>query len=291
MRQDRMTIPVNEGLARTRRRTLAGVTSRVLAVIAAAVVAGGTALPGVAVAEPEGDMSLANSPTLNLRTVGIDSTISLYGIEGQQTLSIPVQPGLVPTELVATLALPVNALGGTLEVSQDERIISRVPLPPDQAPITIPLAGARIVDNAVTVLLRSYLTLPEGYCVFDASNPLRLAGTEVRYTGQELAPATVADFLLSFVAQDLPQNLDIAVAEQGQACVALRSAVGVQVHAVHAGSAWSPRVDIDAANSLSTVPGIQVQAIGGGEFVAVYAAIAPTIANTFEIRSRQFLVQ
>lgn len=195
MRQDRMTIPVNEGLARTRRRTLAGVTSRVLAVIAAAVVAGGTALPGVAVAEPEGDMSLANSPTLNLRTVGIDSTISLYGIEGQQTLSIPVQPGLVPTELVATLALPVNALGGTLEVSQDERIISRVPLPPDQAPITIPLAGARIVDNAVTVLLRSYLTLPEGYCVFDASNPLRLAGTEVRYTGQELAPATVADFL------------------------------------------------------------------------------------------------
>ena len=69
--------------------------------VLAVVIAGGTALSGVAVAEPEGDMSLANSPTLSLRTVGIDSTISLYGIEGQQTLSIPVQPGLVPTELVA----------------------------------------------------------------------------------------------------------------------------------------------------------------------------------------------
>ena len=152
-------------------------------------------MPGVAVAEPEPDMSLANSPTLSLRTIGMDSTISLYGIEGQQTLSVPVPPGLVPAELVATVALPVNALGGTLEVSQDERIISRVPLPPDRAPITIPLDGARIVDNAVTVLLRSYLTLPEGYCVFDPSNPLRLVGTEVRYAGQELAPTTVADFL------------------------------------------------------------------------------------------------
>jgi hypothetical protein len=195
MTQDRMTISVNASLVRTQRHSLSRVTSRLLPLVAAVVVAGGTALPGVAGAEPEGDMSLANSPTLSLRTIGIDSTISLYGVEGQQTLSIPVQPGLVPTDLVATLALPVNALGGTLEVSQDERVISRVPLPPDQAPITIPLAGARIVDNAVTVLLRSYLTLPDGYCVFDASNPLRLVGTEVRYSGQELAPTTVADFL------------------------------------------------------------------------------------------------
>lgn len=159
------------------------------------LVAGVTALPGIAVAEPEDDMSLANSPTLSLRTIGLESTVSLYGIEGLQALSVPVQPGLVPAELVATVALPVNALGGTLEVSQGERIISRVPLPVDQTQIVIPLSGARIVDNAVTVLLRSYLTLPDGYCVFDASNPLRLIGTEVRYTGQELAPTTIADFL------------------------------------------------------------------------------------------------
>jgi hypothetical protein len=155
----------------------------------------GSAMPGVAGAAPEDDMSLANSPTLGLRTIGIESTIALYGVEGVQTLSVPVQPGLVPAELVATVALPVNALGGTLEVTQEERIISRVSLPPDQTVITIPLVGARIVDNAVTVLLRSYLDLPDGYCVFDASNPLRLVGTEVRFTGQELAPTTIADFL------------------------------------------------------------------------------------------------
>jgi hypothetical protein len=200
---------LNEGLTRAFPHSVSRVRSRILPLVAAVLVAGSTALPGVAVAEPESDMSLANSPTLSLRTIGIDSTIALYGIEGVQTLSVPVQPGLVPAELVATVALPVNALGGTVEISQGERIISRVPLPPDQTPITIPLAGARIVDNAVTVLIRSYLNLPEGYCVFDATNPLRLVGTEVRYTGQELAPTTIADFLppvLQRLTLSVPSN-------------------------------------------------------------------------------------
>lgn len=190
-----MTIQVNSAPTTMVPHHLAQMTSRLLPLLAAALVAGVSALSGVAAAEPEDAVSLANSPTLSLRTIGLDSTISLYGIEGQQSLSIPVQPGLVPAELVATVALPVNALGGTLEVSQDERIVARVPLPADQTPITIPLAGARVVDNAVTVLLRSYLSLPEGYCVFDATNPLRLVGTEVRYSGQEVAPRTIADFL------------------------------------------------------------------------------------------------
>ncbi len=195
MTQNRMTIQVNSAPVTKVARSLSQVASRVLPLLAAALVLGTSALSGVAVAEPEDAVSLANSPTFSLRTIGLDSTVSLYGIEGQQTLSIPVQPGLVPAELVATVSLPINALGGTLQVSQDDRIIARVPLPADQAPITIPLAGARVVDNAVTVLLRSYLSLPEGYCVFDATNPLRLVGTEVRYSGQELAPATIADFL------------------------------------------------------------------------------------------------
>ena len=195
MKQDRMTISVNAGHANALPHGCSRLTRRALPICAAVLFAAATALPGIAVAEPEGDMSLANSPTLGLRTIGVDSTIALYGVNGVQTLTLPVQPGLTPAELAATVAPPVNSLGGTLEVSQDERIISRVPLPQNQAPIAIPLTGARVVDNAVTVVLRSYLNLPEGYCVFGATNPLRLTGTEVRYTGQELAPATVADFL------------------------------------------------------------------------------------------------
>lgn len=220
--------------------------------VAAVVVAGGTILPGVAVAEPEREVSLADSPTLSLRTVGVDSTISLYGIEGRQTLSLPVQPGLVPTELVATLALPVNAAGGTLEVSQDERIISRVPLPSDQAPITIPLAGARIVDSAVTILLRSYLTVPDGYCVFDASNPLRLVGTEIRYSGQELAPTTVADFLppvlqrLTLAVPSNPSRAESdAAAHLATATVARYGPQRTEIDIISADGVLSPPVPLE----------------------------------------------
>ncbi|WP_228032177.1 cellulose biosynthesis cyclic di-GMP-binding regulatory protein BcsB [Mycolicibacterium sp. P9-22] len=226
--------------------------SRLLPMVAAVVVAGGTILPGVAVAEPEREVSLADSPTLSLRTVGVDSTISLYGIEGRQTLSLPVQPGLVPTELVATLALPVNAAGGTLEVSQDERIISRVPLPSDQAPITIPLAGARIVDSAVTILLRSYLTVPDGYCVFDASNPLRLVGTEIRYSGQELAPTTVADFLppvlqrLTLAVPSNPSRAESdAAAHLATATVARYGPQRTEIDIISADGVLSPPVPLE----------------------------------------------
>ncbi len=170
-------------------------TARPFSLIAAVLVVAVAPFSGVASAEPEGDTSLANSPSLSLRTLGGDPTIALYGVEGVQTVSIPVQPGLLPTELDSTALLPVNAVGGTVEVSQDDRVISRVPLPADRGRFAIPLVGARVVDNAVTVLVRSFLSLPDGYCVFDANNPLRLTDTEVRYAGQELAPATIADFL------------------------------------------------------------------------------------------------
>ncbi|MCP3811608.1 cellulose biosynthesis cyclic di-GMP-binding regulatory protein BcsB, partial [Mycobacteriaceae bacterium Msp059] len=102
----------------------------------------------MASAAPEDDISLVNSPTLNLRTLGANADIALYGIQGSQTLTIPVPRGLIPAELAATVQLPFNTRGGTLEVTQDQRVVSRVPLPPDQAPITIPLTGAGLAAQA-----------------------------------------------------------------------------------------------------------------------------------------------
>ncbi|WP_235676799.1 cellulose biosynthesis cyclic di-GMP-binding regulatory protein BcsB [Mycolicibacterium porcinum] len=162
---------------------------------AALVVTAVTVMPGTAVAAPGDVPSLVSSPTLNLRTLGVPPDIALYGVNGSQTLTIPVPRGLVPAELAATVQLPVNIRGGTLEVTQDQRVVSRVPLPPDQAQITIPLAGARVVENAVTVQLTSYLTVPEGYCAYDPTNPLRLIDSDVRFTGIEQSPTVIADFL------------------------------------------------------------------------------------------------
>lgn len=91
--------------------------------------------------------------------------------------------------------MPVNLQAGMLTVTQDERTISRVPLPAaDRMSVVIPLAGVTIVDNAVTLTLRTYLVPVDGYCL-DPTNPLRLTDAAVRYDGAEMPPAMVADFL------------------------------------------------------------------------------------------------
>ncbi|OLP01726.1 hypothetical protein BVU76_13495 [Mycolicibacterium porcinum] len=170
-------------------------TARISRLFATALVASAVVMPGTATAAPGDDPSLVSSPTLNLRTLGVDPDIALYGLQGSQTLTIPVPRGLTPAELTGTVQLPVNTRGGALEVTQDQRVLSRVPLPPDQAAITVPLAGARVVGNAVTVQLNSYLTMPDGYCAYELHNPLRLINSDVRFTGLEQPPTVIADFL------------------------------------------------------------------------------------------------
>jgi len=137
----------------------------------------------------------AGGPILSLVDLGTSAPLAFYGDQGTTTLTIPVPPGLIPAMLDATVELPINVRSGTLTVTQDERTISRIPLPAvDQAPISIPLAGADIVDNAVSVTLRTYLVPLEGYCL-DPTNPLRLTNSSVAFAGVEAPPTTVSDFL------------------------------------------------------------------------------------------------
>jgi hypothetical protein len=128
--------------------------------------------------------------------MGLDSNLALYGLQGTQSLTIPVPPGLAPSTLNARVELPVGVRGGTIAVSQDDRTLARIPLPTDfDAPVSIPLDGANVVDNAITVLVRSYLDPLDGYCLYDPTVPLRLADPSVSFTGAETPPTTVADFL------------------------------------------------------------------------------------------------
>ena len=137
----------------------------------------------------------AVAPQLSLDSLGSDSTVAFYGAEGTASVTIPVPLGLVPASIDAVLEIPVNMASGVLTVTQDDRVLSRVDLPAvDRAPVSVPLAGASIVDNAVTVVLRTYLAPTENYC-FEPTNPLRLADTTVRYDGAEAPPRVVADFL------------------------------------------------------------------------------------------------
>ncbi|MCV7168876.1 hypothetical protein H7I41_02940 [Mycobacterium manitobense] len=163
-------------------------TSLVLLTMPAAFAFPATAAPG------DGGQ-VATAPTLRLADVGADPVVAFYGTQGISSLTIPVPPGLVPASMDVTVEIPVNVAAGTLTATQENRTLSRVGLPMvDRAPISIPLAGAAVVDNAVTVTLRSYLTPTGDYCL-DPSNPLRLVDAAVRYEGTEAPPRTVADFL------------------------------------------------------------------------------------------------
>jgi len=138
----------------------------------------------------------ADPATLSLRSLGFGDALAFYGLRGEIVLSIPVPPGEVPTELTGTVELPPNLLRGTLTVSQQDRRIVRIPLPAnDNTPITIPLAGAEIVDNTVAVSVRADLVPPPDSCLYDPANPLRLVNAALRFTGVESPPSAVADFL------------------------------------------------------------------------------------------------
>lgn len=152
--------------------------------------------PAVANSAP-GDGGLpAESPTLSLESLGVDSTFAFYGVQGTQNLTVPVPRGLAPTALNVVVEMPPNLRSGVIAVTQDNRVVSRIDLPPaDQAPISIPLVGAEIVDNAAAVVLRTYLVPVEGYCLYDPTIPLRLTNASVTYEGTEAPPATVAEFL------------------------------------------------------------------------------------------------
>jgi hypothetical protein len=155
-----------------------------------------TSFAPAAIAEPSGSGRLADAPTFTLKDLGANPTLAFYGMQGVQSLTIPVPPGLRPTALNANVELPVNLFMGSISLIQDDKTISRVDLPAGNgAPVSLPLDGAEVRDNAMTVQVRTNLVPPQGYCAYDDTDPLQLTNTAVAFTGVERAPSTIADFL------------------------------------------------------------------------------------------------
>jgi hypothetical protein len=171
-----------------------GATRVVAAVVVGILLTGSGAVP--ATAEPGDGPLLATAPTLRLTDLGVQPVLPFYGAAGETSLTLPVPQGLSPASLDVLVELPVNVASGTLSVSQEDRTLARVGLPPnaDRAPVSLPLTGVQVTDNAVTVTLRSYLVPIQGYCL-DPANPLRLTDANLRYEGTERPPSTVAEFL------------------------------------------------------------------------------------------------
>ncbi|RAU95149.1 hypothetical protein DQP58_12835 [Mycobacterium colombiense] len=139
--------------------------------------------------------STDSTTTLSLLDVGSASTLEFWGLTSSQQLTVPVLHGLTPAALNTTVELPINLRSGMITVTQGERTLARLNLPTaDQTPIAIPLAGAEVNDNWLTVTVHAYLVPVDGYCLYQES-PLRLTNGTVTYTGAELPPTTVAHFL------------------------------------------------------------------------------------------------
>ncbi|GAA3530908.1 hypothetical protein GCM10023077_05620 [Mycolicibacterium helvum] len=155
-------------------------------------------------ADPEGTDpvgvagALVDSPTLSLIDLGSTATGSFFSSsQGTtvSTLTFPVPQGLAPVALDATIEIPIELRYASMAVTQNGRTVSRFGLPlTDQARFVIPLAGAEVVGNSVTVSLTVTAEPIEGYC-WDIQNPLRLVDGMVAFTGAEVAPTTVAGFL------------------------------------------------------------------------------------------------
>lgn len=146
---------------------------------------------------PGGDV--LSAPTLSLTDLGSDDTVSFYGASSAAEVSIPVPMGLIPTAFNATVDLPFNVRSGTLSVMQDDRVIAKMGLPlADMAPLVIPLAGVRVVDNRVSLSMSLAAAADDGYCL-DYQNPVHFINTSVTYAGSEAVPTTVADFLPSIL--------------------------------------------------------------------------------------------
>ncbi|MDV3127576.1 hypothetical protein M1247_21800 [Mycobacterium sp. 21AC1] len=165
---------------------------RLLAVVGSALLV----LPApLAPAAPGDGGALSVAPVLNLAALGSSSYLGFYGQQAQQTITLPVQPGLVPTEITATVWPPADVRAATLTVTQEDAVISRVELPTTgPAPISIPLPRVQIVENSVSLTMTVNLLPLNGYCL-DPNNPLRLTDATMRFDGTERPPTTVADFL------------------------------------------------------------------------------------------------
>lgn len=156
---------------------------------------------------------VADAPTLSLTSLGADTDISLYGLQGTQTITVPVPTGLTPGALTADVELPPYVQGGTLIVTQDKRTLSRIELlMAENTPLSIPLTGARVVDNSVTFTVRSRLLPEEGDCLYDPTVPLQLTDAAIDYTGKEAAPTRVSEFLPPVL-----QNMTIFVPQKPSA--------------------------------------------------------------------------
>ncbi len=134
-------------------------------------------------------------PTRNL---GLGPKLEFRGNSDVVTLTIPVPPGNTPALLDTTAQLPTNVARGWIDVTSDGRLLTRVELPAggDIVPLSIPLTGAKVENDAAVISLGLTLTAVDNICPDDWTlGSVRLHDGVIRYAGTPTLPSVVADYL------------------------------------------------------------------------------------------------
>ncbi|WP_413767630.1 hypothetical protein [Rhodococcus pyridinivorans] len=139
-----------------------------------------------------------NEVTFPTRTLGLGPDIEFRGNSDIVTLTVPVPDGNTPAFLDTTAQLPTNIARGWIDVTSDGRLLTRVELPAggDIVPLSIPLAGAKVENDAAVISLGLSLSAVDNICPQDWTlGSVRLRDGVVRYAGTPTLPSVVADFL------------------------------------------------------------------------------------------------
>lgn len=249
------------------------------------------AAAGIAVlvaAAPAGAAPLRQDAQFPLPALGLTAVQTFDGRDDVVSLVVPVPPGMTPAALRGTLQVAPDAGTGRIDVEVQGRVVGSVDVPPGSStlPVSLPLAGVPVVNGAATVTLHSHLTdMGAGWCAAAPTGTLALVDTTVDYTGDEVQPAVIADFLppvlnrLTLYLPATPTADETATAlELGTAVVAryANQTVAVELRPLGAGNAvpadppglLERRVVITESDTAgttmrSTAPGGPVLAVTG----------------------------
>lgn len=200
-------------------------TTALTAILAAATMIG---LPHSAAAVP-GDPP----PPLFLDEVGSARTLTFAGATGETSLSLPIPADLAPVMLRGVTESPAFVGGGTIDVLQGDRILSRTPIDPaPNAPIELPLNGIRTDNAAADLRIVTRLNV-DNTCVVSADNAFRIIDAQVEYAGREAIPQTVADFLPPVLRQVTLYIPDDVRREEGSTAVSLAAAITAHYGSAH----------------------------------------------------------
>ena len=134
--------------------------------------------------------------TISLDTLGFSEALPFKGVLAERVVSVPVETGLRPVAFSATLKLSPTVRTGVFSVQNNERTLNSYELPfkSPEKQILIPLSEKEVVDDVVTLKLKSVLNPDTSSCAAYHLMWAELSNAKLHFKGKVSIPENVASF-------------------------------------------------------------------------------------------------